>query len=523
MRNFKRNAQRNAAPSSRSNGYSKRPQRREVNPTGPVIERKSAPVLHPDSVEIYFRTLLLKNCNAKTFDENFFKLHQIMKSTFDHGKPCNLKDLSMFNLYGHTVSAPIKIEENTFDAEAWANLFFRCLPDLQFPAYSKEWSVPLVWIFNNIYTSIDGIDRSKWITQTRTFDKDAGEMARSHDEYDRDVASAKARREEVTKMLEDTIGKNHLKEIPSISMEVTIPEFHGEEQVYSFYSIRLAWTLITMRANHINFGKELNKFTALINPSKCYSAEEYADGMKSLRCDSILHDHYGEELPETLAMLVQSTYEFHHSALESTKGNKCMLALRYIDNIVSYLNSINPSASRAPVRIPKIQRTLTMLKNKYSEKTKVEITTILQSYSKETLEKYLLDYFVRSVNINTMFADFVLMFKLFDVPVIQKAITGGFSARSQKVRIHQLAYAIILGIFGTEVLYDDTYLNTDERIETLLLAVQSGPVDIGIRVLQKTETMVMDFDKSMTSRQKTLMKDCYEKTGLRCPISECPL
>jgi hypothetical protein len=107
------------------------------------------------------------------------------------------------------------------------------------------------------------------------------------------------------------------------------------------------------------------------------------------------------------------------------------------------------------------------------------------------------------------------MLKIFDVDSIKQALIGGYVARRKDTRIRQMAYAIILGIFGTEILQDDSIImDISERIEVLILAVQNSPTDIGFSILQKMKIMMQEFRAQMTERQKTLIKDCYAKVGM---------
>lgn len=257
-------------------------------------KEETALQLFPSSVIKIFHDIIVKNVNAKVYDETFYKLQMIMKSTFKGSRPVNQNDLRFFNGHGQeTTDQPITIAPDSFDAEKWVSLYVRSIPDIKLPAYDTNWSVPFLWIFDNIQTSLDGIDRLKWIAETRTFDKEAGEMERSHEDYERSVTARKEQRAKVLKLITEIIANNHLSVCPSIEDTVDVPTFTSPESVYMFYALRITWLLITMHGNHINFGEELNQFTYLINPTKAYAVDEYVRAMKSLRTDEQLRSFYG--------------------------------------------------------------------------------------------------------------------------------------------------------------------------------------------------------------------------------------
>ena len=443
----------------------------------------------------------------------------IMKSTFNHGKPVNQNDLRFFNGHGQiTTEQPITIAQNSFDAEKWVSLYVQTIPDLKLPAYDTDWSVPFLWIFDNIQTSLDGIDRSKWITETKTFDKEAGEMERSHEEYERSVAARKDYRAKVLKMLTEIIANNHLPVCPSIEDPVEVPSFTSPESVYMFYALRITWLLITMHGNHINFGEELNQFTYLINPSKSYVIDEYVRAMKSLRADEQLRSFYGNPLSDLLAKLIENCFMLHHSS-GSFKGNFPMFTKNMIDDIVPFLDTANAIIPKRRMFGDPVQRTLKLLRNRYSGQSKAEVTALLQTYPTEALKQYLLDDFVSDDALtNTMFDSFLLMHKLYDIPTIKQAIVGGFCARSTDIKVHQLAYAMVFGfIKPEECMFNDDFLATPRRIDALVIAIENSPVDIGREILKATSEALTLMESSITSAQSTKLYDCFEKVGLKCP------
>lgn len=474
--------------------------------------------LYPSSVIRTFRELLIKNSNAKTYDETFYKLQLIMKSTFKGGKPTNDRDLANFNRFGTTAAEEsITIKPNNFAADKWVDLYVRTIPDIKLPAYSVDWSVPFLWIFDNIQTSIDGIDRTKWITQTRTRDED-GELSRSHESYEQNVAERKAYRAKLLGLLTDIIKNNHESVCPSIEDPVTIPTFTGKESVYMFYALRVTWMLITMHGNHINFGSELNQKTTLINPSKAYPIDYYVKAMRDLRCNLAVRAKYGEDLCECIAKLVETAFLFHHSA-GPIKGNVPLFAKEMIDTIIRYLDTMHVIIPVRRVFGNPMERTLKILKNRYSGDTKVEITAILQTYPTEALKAHLLSDFV-SDNCLTqyMFDSFLLMHKLYDVPTIKQAIVGGFCGRSADIKVHQLAYSMVFGfIKPKECMFDDSFLPASQRIDALVIAIENSPADIGREILKASSEALPLMETSITSAQATKMYDCFEKVGLTCP------
>ena len=477
------------------------------------------PQLFPSSVIRIFRDLIIKNVGAKVYDESFYKLQMIMKSTLKHGKPVNQNDLRFFNGYGKTITEqPITIAPNSFDAEKWVSLYVRSIPDLKLPAYDTNWSVPFLWIFDNIQTSLDGIDRSKWITETKTFDKEAGEMARSHEEYERSVADRKDHRAKVLKLLTEIIANNHLPVCPSIEDPVEVPCFTSPESVYMFYALRITWLLITMHGNHINFGEELNQFTYLINPTKAYEFDEYVRAMKALRTDEQLRSFYGNPLSDLLAKLIENCFMLHHSS-GSFKGNIPLFTKNMIDDIVPFLDTANAIIPKRRIFGDPVQRTLKLLKNRYSGKSKVEVTALLQTYPTEALKQYLLDDFVSdSALTDTMFDSFLLMHKLYDIPTIKQAIVGGFCARSMNIKVHQLAYSMVFGfIKPEECMFNDDFLPVPQRIDALVTAIESSPVDIGREILKASSEALPLMESIITSAQATKLYDCFEKVGLKCP------
>ena len=443
----------------------------------------------------------------------------IMKSTFKTGKPVNERDLAFFNRFGKTLTdESITIKKDAFDAEKWVSLYVRSIPDLKLPAYDTNWSVPFLWIFDNIQTSLDGIDRSKWITETRTFDKEAGEMERSHDDYERSVAARKEHRTKVLKLLTEIITNNHSPVCPSIEDPIDVPSFASVESVYMFYALRITWLLITMHGNHINFGEELNQFTCLINPTKQYSIDEYVRAMKTLRIDEQLRSFYGNPLSDLLAKLIENCFMLHHSS-GSFKGNIPLFTKNMIDDIVPFLDTANAIIPKRRIFGDPVQRTLKLLKNRYSGKSKVEVTALLQTYPTEALKQYLLDDFVSdSALTDTMFDSFLLMHKLYDIPTIKQAIVGGFCARSMNIKVHQLAYSMVFGfIKPEECMFNDDFLPVPQRIDALVTAIESSPVDIGREILKASSEALPLMESIITSAQATKLYDCFEKVGLKCP------
>lgn len=475
--------------------------------------------LFPSSVVRVFHDLIIKNVSAKVYDESFYKLQMVMKSTFKNGKPVNQNDLRFFNGHGKTATdQPITIAQNSFDAEKWVSLYVRTIPDVKLPAYNTDWSVPFLWIFDNIQTSLDGIDRTKWITQTKTFDKEAGEMERSHEDYERNVATRKEHRAKVLKMLTEIIANNHNHVCPSVEDPIDVPCFIVPESVYMFYALHITWLLITMHGNHINFGEVLNQFTYLINPTKEYPIDEYIYAMKILRTDEQLRSFYFEPLSDLLAKLIENCFMFHHSS-GPFKGNIMYFAKNMIDDIVPFLDTSNEIIPKRRVFGNPMQRTLKTLKNHYSGETKVEVTALLQTYPIEALKQHLLDSFVGNDALtDTMFDSFLLMHKLYDIPTIRQAIIGGFCARKNEVKINQLAYAMVFGfIKPEECMFNDDFLPVNQRVDSLVIAVENSPVDIGREILKATSEALPLMESSITSAQATKLYDCFEKVGLKCP------
>lgn len=442
-----------------------------------------------------------------------------MKSTFKNGKPVNQNDLRFFNGHGQvTTDQPITLAQNAFDAEKWVSLYVRTIPDLKLPAYDTNWSVPFLWIFDNIQTSLDGIDRSKWITETKTFDKEAGEMERSHEDYMRSVADRKDHRAKVLKLLTEIVVNNHLSVCPSIEDPIEVPSFTSVESVYMFYALRITWLLLTMHGNHINFGEELNQFTRFINPTKEYPVDEYVRAMKTLRTDEQLRSFYGAPLSDLLAKLIENCFMLHHSS-GVFKGNIVFFAKQMIDDTVPFLDTANAVIPKRRIFGDPMQRTLKLLKNRYSGQSKVEVTALLQTYPIEALKQHLLDDFVSDNALtNTMFDSFLLMHKLYDIPTIKQAIIGGFCARNTDIKVHQLAYAMVFGfIKPEECMVDDMFLPISQRIDSLILAVENSPVDIGREILKASSEALSLTDSPLTSAQLYKLKDCFEKVSLKCP------
>lgn len=482
-------------------------------------KEETALQLFPSSVVRIFRDLIVKNVNAKVYDETFYKLQMIMKSTFKNGKPVNQNDLRFFNGHGQiTTEQPITIAQNAFDAEKWVSLYVRTIPDIKLPAYDTNWSVPFLWIFDNIQTSLDGIDRSKWITETKTFDKEIGEMERSHENYERSVAARKEHRAKVLRMLTEIIANNHISVCPSIEDPIDIPSFTSVESVYMFYALRITWLLVTLHGNHVNFGEELNQFTYLINPSKTYEIDEYVRAMKALRSDEQLRSFYGKPLSDLLAKLIENCFLLHHSS-GLFNGNIPLFTKNMIDDIVPFLDTANAIIPKRRMFGDPMQSTLKLLKNRYSGKSKVEVTALLQTYPTEALKRYLLDDFVSNNALtNTMFDSFLLMHKLYDIPTIKQAIVGGFCARSTNIKVHQLAYSMVFGfIKPEECMFDDNFLDASQRIDSLVIAIENSPVDIGREILKATSEALPLMEYSITSAQATKLYDCFEKVGIKCP------
>ncbi len=482
-------------------------------------EETSELQLYPSSVIRTFRDLIIKNSNAKTYDETFYKLQMIMKSTFKGGKPANERDLATLNRFGKTVTEePITIKRGEFTAEKWVDLYVRSIPDIKLPAYNIDWSVPFLWIFDNIQTSIDGIARSKWITETHTRDED-GELELSHEDYARDVAARKAYRAKVLELLTDLIKNNHEPVCPSIEDPITLPAFTGKESVYMFYALRVAWMLITMHGNHINFGPELNPMTMLINPSKAYVIGQYVKAMRDLRCDEAIRTKYGEDLCDCIADVIEHVFLFHHSP-DDVKGNIPVLVKSIIEVVIKYLDImhiINPVRRYAIGNT--METTLRRLKNRYSGTHKVVVTAILQTYPIEALKEHLLDSFVCNECLTQhMFDSFLLMYKLYDLPTIRQAIIGGFCARSKDIRVHQIAYALVFDIFKpSECLNDESFLNVSEKADSLIIALESAPVDIARGIFKDSEATLNSVSEKLTTQQATKFFDCCEKMGIKCP------
>ena len=475
--------------------------------------------LHPSSVINIFHELIIKNVNAKVYDETFYKLQMIMKSTLRTGKHVNEDDLASFNRFGKSsTDESIIIKKDTFDAEKWVSLYVRSIPDLKLPAYDTNWSVPFLWIFDNIQTSLDGIDRSRWIAETKTFDKEAGEMELSHEDYERSVANRKDHRAKVIKMLTEIITHNHISVCPSIEDPIEVPSFTSPESVYMFYALRLTWLLITMHGNHINFGEELNHFTYLINPTKSYEIDEYVRAMKTLRTDEQLRSFYGNPLSDLLAKLIENCFMLHHSN-GAFKGSIMHFSKQMIDDIIPFLDTANAIIPKRRVFGDPLQRTLKTLKNRYSGQSKVEVTALLQTYPTEALKQYLLDDFISDNALtNTMFDSFLLMHKLYDILTIKQAIVGGFCGRSKDIKIHQLAYSMVFGfIKPEECMFNDDFLATSQRIDSLVIAIENSPVDIGREILKASSGALPLMESCITSAQATKLYDCFEKVGLKCP------
>lgn len=482
-------------------------------------KEETALQLFPSSVIRIFRDLIVKNVSAKVYDETFYKLQMVMKATFKNGRHVNQDDLRFFNSHGQTAAdQPITIARNSFDAEKWVSLYVQTIPDVKLPAYDTNWSVPFLWIFDNIQTSLDGINRSKWITETRTFDKEAGEMERSHEDYERSVAARKEHRAKILKMLTEIIANNHLSVCPSIEDPIEVPSFTSVESVYMFYALRITWLLITMHGNHINFGEELNQFTYLINPTKEYSIEEYVRAMKTLRTDEQLRSFYGAPLSDLLAKLIENCFMLHHSS-GVFKGSIMYFVQQMIDDVVPFLDTANEVIPKRRIFGNPMQNTLLRLKNRYSGKSKVEVTALLQTYPIEALKQYLLDEFVANNTLpNTMFESFLLMHKLYDIPTIKQAIIGGFCARSTETKIHQLAYAMVFGfIKPEECMYNDDFLDASQRVDALITAVENSPIDIGRAILMSTSEALPLMKSSIDSSQFYKLSDCFEKVSLKCP------
>ena len=482
-------------------------------------KEETALQLFQDSVIQTFYDTIVKNVSAKVYDETFYKLQMIMKSTFKNGKPVNQNDLRFFNGYGQTTTEqPITIAPDSFDAEKWVSLYVRSIPDLKLPAYDTNWSVPFLWIFDNIQTSLDGIDRSKWITETKTFDKDAGEMERSHEDYERSVAARKEQRAKVLKLLTEIIANNHISVCPSIEDSIEVPSFTSPESVYMFYALRITWLLITMHGNHINFGEELNQFTYLINPTKQHPLEEYVRAMKTLRTDEQLRSFYGNPLSDLLAKLIENCFMFHHSS-GVLKGSIMYFVKEMIDDVIPFLDTAHTVIPKRRIFGDPMQNTLLRLKNRYSGKSKVEVTALLQTYPIEALKQYLLDEFVSNNALtNTMFDSFLLMHKLYDIPTIRQAIIGGFCGRSTNTKIYQLAYAMVFGyIKPEECMFNDDFLPASQRTDALVKAIENSPVEIGREILKAASEALPLMESSIDISQFTKLYDCFEKIGLKCP------
>lgn len=473
--------------------------------------------LYPGSVAKVFHDLLLKNSNVKTYDETFFKLQSIMKATFKNAKPVNRSFLRVFNERGSVADEPIVIKADSFDAETWADLYVRSIPDLKLPAYSVEWFDTFSWVFANVRESVDAIDRSKWITETRTRDEE-GELERSHDDYERVCAERKEQRGKIVAMLTDIIKNNHEQRCVSVEEPLEVPMFSGPESVYMFYSLRLAWLIMTMHGNHINFGSELNQFTIVINISKRYSFKDYITRMAHLRSNKILRNRYGPELCDVLAKLIEETFMYHHSE-GVNKGNVPLYAKNMIDHVVDYLDVHGKVIPKKRVFGNPLQNTLRLLKNRYSGNLKTEVTALLQTYPKEVLEAYLLDSFVgNSCLTDCMYDSFLLMHKLYDLPTIKQAIVGGFCGRKRETKIHQLAYAMVIGVLKpNECLFDDSFLPAEDRIESLIIALEGSPVDTGRSIYEGAKDILMKVSSEITKRQAFRLIDCCEKIKQPCP------
>lgn len=501
---------------SRSGGsYHQRPRHDKRNEhTAPQQEQ----VLFPGSVAKVFHDILRKNSNAKTYDSLFYKLQSIMKCTFKSPKEVNRNDVFMFNEYGtEPGEEPIIIKPNSFDAEKWVSLYVQSIPDLKLPAYTVEWSVPFLWVFDNIQTSIDGIDRTKWIAQTRTRDEE-GELLRSHEDYETSCAIRKEQRAKILAMLTDIIKNNHERVCVSTEEPLEIPTFSGPDSVYTFYALRLTWLLITMHGNHINFGKELNMFAYVINISRQHAFDEYITRMKHLRTDKSIREKYGTELCDLLAKLIEETFTFHHSN-GIGKNNIPMYVKNMIQHIINYLDVHGKVIPKRHVFGNPLQITLKLLKNRYSGTLKREVTAILQTYPKEALEAYLLDTFVGNGCLTQhMYDSFLLMHKLYDTDVIERAIRGGFCGRNNDIKVHQLAYAVIFGIMNPiDCLADDSFLPPDLRIDSLIIMFEASPVNKTRAIYEQTKDILRSISDRITKRQAFKLIDCFQKIGIQCP------
>jgi hypothetical protein len=544
---------------SNSNYQNKQWQRKPYN--NRPFQRKTIDVdteerfLYPSSAIKVLYDLITPNTEYETYQCAFNKLQALMKATFDpraqqskYMRP-NLEDLENLNQFGQGENeTPITLYPNKFNAKEWATLYIQSIPNLKLPKYDSDWADLFIWVFRNILTAINGIERTENIEETRTLDAYTKTMKRTHNEYQTAVNDFNKYRDDILDMLTGLVASK-TKSGPSPINPLHDPSFteHDDKSVYAAYAPRLAWTLITMRANHINFGVELNNMTILINPSEPHEFKEYTEALHTLRCTSDIRSKYGEALSNCLTTLIERCFMYHHC---NTDDDITSVTKDMIDIIISYLdinllyscpnfkNNSFVGKLRALSRYSAEERLgceITMLRNIYPEcdseaapeelrkantikRTAIEAR--FKTYPPEALNKHLLRNILSDeVEMRKLFAYFTLSLTLCDIGAFRAAITAGFNTRLSKTKIGQIGCSLALNIFTPEeCLNDDTFLDQSDRIDALIFALNNAPKNIACDVLQNNKDFIERTKGSFTSMQEWGMFDCCRKHKIPNPL-----
>ena len=131
MQSYRRNTK-NATFNGRNAHANKARMNNATNQKGNTFDmRPSSPVLYIDSVKRYFERLLKNNCNAETYDGEFYKLTTLMKHTFKNSSRYDNTILKNINSTGHDLTDCIDIRPDSFNSQSWLKAIFAALPDVK--------------------------------------------------------------------------------------------------------------------------------------------------------------------------------------------------------------------------------------------------------------------------------------------------------------------------------------------------------------------------------------------------------
>lgn len=437
------------------------------------------PKLYLNSVENYFKDLLINNCYAETYDEAIYQLQTIMKMTFEKNSAnFNIHAINRLNNNNFEGDYVI-ILPGKFDASKWLKLYTFCLPDLSFPKYTKEWGKAIIWGYKNVREAIDAIQKSVYIAQTKQINEKTGKPDMDRDEYHVTKNTMNSIYKNILDVIDKIIMKSSIEEIESIKNSLVLPTFIDNDiDVYRFFSIRVAWMMISLRGNYINFGEELNPFTQLINYSKEYPKEEYILAMTTLRERSYLENKYGHKLCSCIARLIEETLKFNYM-----NDKNIVTYISNFSNITfEYLNS-NENKRKTIFSQEPIQKEISVLINSYTETTQDNVILILNTYTQTDLEKYMLPLIIN--NRNPSYDLFLLLFKYFNKEIIKQNVIGGLFGRPQETQAKQLSYLLQLRLISLQEIFENEYAKGDLFMDIIITLFDSEIISSNKEYLNK--------------------------------------